>query len=859
MDQLPPGHPRTIGKYEILSILGKGGMGIVYKGRDPLIDRIVAIKTILQKGDDEQLLARLRMEAKSAGRLHHPNIVTIFDYGEDGETTYLAMEYVEGANLARVINSGVTLPLETKLDIVIQLCDGLAYAHELGVLHRDIKPSNVCLTKKGDPKILDFGLARFDETRLTRTGMTSGTISYMSPERIRGESGPSDDIFALGAVAYEIFTYSAAFPGESYGEVVTKILSGKYPVPASTVADVPNDLDPILARATAADRAARYASAAEFGRALRELKHSSTMQRRVSASVAGAAEEAFKTIAFRYPGANPYSAPEIDGDATEVTAERPALSDRQPKTVAARPAAPPAAPPPAVTESFSEVRFDPSAVLTHAGVDPTVLAPGRPRQHAPVAGGEADIPPTVRAAAAGHEGQHPPGVAVEEPEVAPRRTWLIVWTAVLVALVAMAPVAASISGVVGYIALSGFAAVAWFLAVREVRERSLSLGFVLAIAVVLRLTLLFQPPTLARELYRNLWDGTVTIHGGNPYTTTAEAEELENVRRTWAYTVPPEGHVARQAPYAEMLFAWWASLGGSLIFWRIVLTLADLAAVALLWDKSKPRRSFGYAIFPLVALEGVWSGELEPIAAAILFGSWFLIQRRSDGFSGIAAVVAAGFNILSVAAVPMVFGAAWRIFVFIGGAIVAAIVPIAMFRSTAAWMQPFADLTARSPLLGGLVSWLQSAAERSEAARVTNEMLALVERRIGSTIGDVTDRGLAISAAMLVVVGAITVVAQRAREAESGIANALGIATLLAMAVNPALWIVVVPFALAANREIWLALALFSPIVLLSSGGEMNWIAYGASLVIPLLLMSVVRVQRAVDQRMPAVPTAAKA
>ena len=201
-------HPLKIGKYDVLSVLGEGGMGVVYKARDPFIDRIVAIKTIkLDAGfSEDNLLARLQMEAKTAGRLHHPNIVVVYDFGQQGDLTYLVMEHVEGTNLSRIISTETPIALTTKLDIAIQLCQGLGYAHEIGVIHRDIKPSNVCVTAKGVPKILDFGLARLDETRLTKTGFVSGTISYMSPERMRGESGPPDDIFAMGAVIYELYT-----------------------------------------------------------------------------------------------------------------------------------------------------------------------------------------------------------------------------------------------------------------------------------------------------------------------------------------------------------------------------------------------------------------------------------------------------------------------------------------------------------------------------------------------------------------------------------------------------------------------------------------------------------------------------
>lgn len=267
--------PQKIGKYEILELLGRGGMGVVYKARDPVIDRVVAIKTITVSGsiDEADLLQRLKMEARSAGRLHHPNIVTVFDFGEEGGVPYIVMEYAEGVDLAQFIESGQQLSLPKKLDILIGTCQGLAFAHELGVIHRDMKPSNVRLTTKNVPKILDFGLARFDTTRLTRTGFMSGTIAYMSPERINGQTGASDDIFAMGTIAYELLTYRRAFPGSTPPEVMMKIITQSPPAP-STVAEVPQGLDAIIAKCMAREVSERYSGAREFADVLHDFERS---------------------------------------------------------------------------------------------------------------------------------------------------------------------------------------------------------------------------------------------------------------------------------------------------------------------------------------------------------------------------------------------------------------------------------------------------------------------------------------------------------------------------------------------------------------------------------------------------------
>src|SRR6266550_2139319 len=266
--------PSNIGKYEILATLGRGGMGVVYKARDPVIDRIVAIKTILvgEEVDAEDNLAdRLTMEARSAGRLHHPNIVTVFDFGKEGELSYIVMEYVEGINLARIIDERRPLPLDTKLSLLVQIANGLAYAHEHGVIHRDMKPANVCVASPGTAKILDFGLARFDSTRLTKAGYMAGTIAYMSPERLGGTTGAKDDIFALGAVAYELLTYERAFPGATPPEVFGKILTPGSPPSPSQIADVPAALDRVVLKALAKEADARYATATEFADDLRHF------------------------------------------------------------------------------------------------------------------------------------------------------------------------------------------------------------------------------------------------------------------------------------------------------------------------------------------------------------------------------------------------------------------------------------------------------------------------------------------------------------------------------------------------------------------------------------------------------------
>jgi serine/threonine protein kinase len=326
--------PPKIGKYQVLSILGRGGMGVVYRARDPHIEREVAIKTIHVDNEDPALLARLKTEARSAGRLDHPSIVTVYDFGEEHASAYIVMELVEGLNLARVIETQRPMSLGRKIDIIIQVCQGLAYAHELGVIHRDIKPANICVTSKGAAKVLDFGLAYAGAARVTKTGMMSGTIAYMSPERLRGVSGPPGDIFAIGVVAYELFTYRRAYVGD-IAEVMTRILSGESPVPPSEVGDVPAELDPVVMKAVAVDPHQRYPTAAAFAEALASFRASPAFRDFISDKRrTDELERQMASFVDSQPSsANPYSAP-TGGDQSEaptVQVEQTVATEQRPE------------------------------------------------------------------------------------------------------------------------------------------------------------------------------------------------------------------------------------------------------------------------------------------------------------------------------------------------------------------------------------------------------------------------------------------------------------------------------------------------------------------------------------------------
>ena len=266
-----------LGRYEIVSELGKGAMGIVYKARDPLIDRIVAIKTIsLNLADDEkeEYEGRFYQEAKAAGRLSHPNIVTVFDVGKSGDVAYIAMEFLQGRELRDILNDGKRMPVGQVLDIVVQVAQGLAYAHEHNIVHRDVKPSNIMVVRDGHVKITDFGIARMESAGVrTQTGMVLGSPKYMSPEQVMGK--PIDqrsDIFSLGVMLYEMLTGQAPFSGENINAIMYQTLNAAPPPPSTLNPAVPGMLNFIVAKALAKEKADRYQSASEFANDLRACR-----------------------------------------------------------------------------------------------------------------------------------------------------------------------------------------------------------------------------------------------------------------------------------------------------------------------------------------------------------------------------------------------------------------------------------------------------------------------------------------------------------------------------------------------------------------------------------------------------------
>ncbi len=262
-----------IGRYRILGELGRGAMGIVYRAEDPNLDRIVALKTIILSDDAEgrkDYHKRFFLEAKAAGKLTHPHIVTTYDFGEEGDLAYLAMELLEGTDLRERLLKA-PLPTADAVDIAYQVADGLAFAHERGVVHRDVKPGNIMLLARGQVKIMDFGIARMrSDDFKTSTGIVLGTPRFMSPEQVAGS--PVDqrsDLFSLGAVLYEMLTRAPLFSAEDTPQIAHNVTHLEHVPPSHANPEVTPMLDFVVARALKKDPAVRYQDATEMAADLR--------------------------------------------------------------------------------------------------------------------------------------------------------------------------------------------------------------------------------------------------------------------------------------------------------------------------------------------------------------------------------------------------------------------------------------------------------------------------------------------------------------------------------------------------------------------------------------------------------------
>jgi serine/threonine-protein kinase len=268
---------KEIDRYQVLGELGHGAMGVVYKGRDPIIDRLVAIKTIrfdrlYEEKEIQGLKDRFFKEAQAAGKLAHPNIVTIFDVGEYRGLSYMAMEYVEGEVLTRFGSKGQLLQVEEVLEIIANAAEALDFAHQRKIVHRDIKPANIMRTSEGQIKVMDFGIAKLPSSTLTQDGSVLGTPAYMSPEQIQGKDlDGRSDLFSLGSILYELLTGVKPFQGETL-TALTYQITHENPPPASQLNPlVPSAVDEALRKVLAKNPNDRFSRGKEFAQALRSV------------------------------------------------------------------------------------------------------------------------------------------------------------------------------------------------------------------------------------------------------------------------------------------------------------------------------------------------------------------------------------------------------------------------------------------------------------------------------------------------------------------------------------------------------------------------------------------------------------
>jgi serine/threonine-protein kinase len=266
------------GRYQIVGELGRGSMGVVYKGYDPVIQRTVAIKTMLPEGlspqEFQEYKTRFQREAMAAGILAHPNIITVYDFGEDNGVLYLAMEFLEGKSLEKIVQEQTVLPIETILPIYDQVCSALDHAHRNKIVHRDIKPANIMILQNGLVKVTDFGIAKMMAMGMTQAGQILGTPNYMSPEQVKGRQiDGRSDIFSLGVILYELSTGEKPFGGQNITTVIYKIINENPIPPRELDASIHSGLSYVINKALAKNVDERYQTCREMAEDLRNYKN----------------------------------------------------------------------------------------------------------------------------------------------------------------------------------------------------------------------------------------------------------------------------------------------------------------------------------------------------------------------------------------------------------------------------------------------------------------------------------------------------------------------------------------------------------------------------------------------------------
>lgn len=329
-DEHAPDFPEKLGKYQIQGILGQGAMGIVYKAVDPLIGRTVALKTVKTDLLDSQargdVLARFRHEAQAAGRLPHPAIVTIFEYSVDQDTAFIAMEFIEGKELAALVKQQGQLQPDRIIRIFLALLDALGFVHKQGIVHRDIKPSNIILTTDEQIKLADFGIAHIDTSSLTQTGSVLGTPTYMSPEQCLGqEVDARSDLFSAGAVLYYLLTGKRPFFGDNPVNIMQAVINETPAAPSRVNPQLGHRFDAVVSKAMAKKPAERFQTADDFARALRALQTPAKRQKdkrhHLSLYIMAAG---LISLAAGYLLYSQFAADQPDGRPQTVTAEQQA-------------------------------------------------------------------------------------------------------------------------------------------------------------------------------------------------------------------------------------------------------------------------------------------------------------------------------------------------------------------------------------------------------------------------------------------------------------------------------------------------------------------------------------------------------
>ncbi len=315
--------PQRIGKYEVECELGRGGMGTVYLARDPVLDRQVALKTLFSgPWIDPEAKERFLREARSAARLQHPNIITIFELGEIDEAPFIAMEYLQGIDLSEAVEEGRIDGIEAKLGLLVQLCRGLAHAHKHGVVHRDIKPSNIIVLGDGTVKLVDFGIARFEGcTFATRTGELLGTPHYMAPEQFTGEElDQRVDVWAVGVLLYQLLSGARPFDGDTVPTLIYRIVHTPLPALDAAELTIPTALISITEKAPAKDRSSRYQELDPMGQ---DLEATLTAQREGGAAKVSAQLEATARLSGLVAASLPTTPTvEVDPTAPATVAQR---------------------------------------------------------------------------------------------------------------------------------------------------------------------------------------------------------------------------------------------------------------------------------------------------------------------------------------------------------------------------------------------------------------------------------------------------------------------------------------------------------------------------------------------------------